>query len=81
MIYTGKVFEFKPILVATIEIIEKQKYLDVSVEVNNKEIMAFPLPLDSDVNAIKSRIHNIVNQTGLANSSVFLIEIAKEETE
>lgn len=78
MDYTGEVFESKPTLLASMDITEKQNYLEVSVEIGGNQVMKFPLSSDSDTNAIKSRIRNIINQTGLVTNSVS-VEITEVE--
>jgi len=72
MDYTGRVFEKHPTEIAGIEIEAKPNYLEVGIIVSETKVMMFPLPLDSDINSINSRIRNIINQTGLVENSVVI---------
>jgi len=45
-------------------------YIFIRVIVNDVEMVKFPMPADSDSNAIKAAITNVVNQTKLASIGI-----------
>lgn len=67
MIFTGSVFHRMDRVLATVEVSESAGYVWVEIKVATSVVVKFPLPTGSDINEIKLRTQNILNQTGVVN--------------
>lgn len=67
MLFTGSVFHKTDMVLATVEVSESAGYIWVEIKISTSLVVKFPLPVGSDINEVKMRTQNILNQTGLLN--------------
>lgn len=73
MDYIGMVYHGVEKLLGNITASKEGKYIIIRISVNDKEMIKFPMPGDSDSNAIKVAITNVINQTKLASLSTRVV--------
>jgi len=67
MDYVGMIYHGVENLLGRITATKQGEYIIIRIFVNENEVVKFPLPGDSDTNAIRTAITTIVNQTKLAS--------------
>lgn len=70
MDYIGMVYHGVEKLLGNITTTKQGELIMIRIFVNDKEMIKFPMPGDSDSNAIKLAIGTIVNQTKLASIGI-----------
>lgn len=69
MDYIGMVYHGIEKVFGNITANKEGNFIVVRISVDDKEVVKFPLPGDSDSNTIKTAITTIINQTKLASLS------------
>ena len=67
MDYVGMIYHGVENLLGNITATKQGDFIVVRVLIDDKEVIKFPLAGDSDSNAIRAAITNVVNQTKLAS--------------
>ena len=70
MDYIGMVYHGIERLLGNITTLKQGDIIVIRIVVNDVEMVKFPMPADSDSNAIKAAIINVVNQTKLASIGI-----------
>jgi len=67
MDYIGMIYHGVEKLLGNITATNEGNFIIIRISVDNVEMIKFPMPGDSDSNAIKAAITNVINQTKLAS--------------
>jgi len=70
MDYIGMVYHGVEHLLGSITATKSGDYIVIRISIDDKEVIKFPMPGDSDTNAIRTAIINVINQTKLGSIGI-----------
>ena len=73
MDYVGMIYHGIEKLLGNITANKEGNFIIIRITVGDVEMVKFPMPADSDSNAIKAAITNVINQTKLASLSIRVV--------